>query len=231
MDRKKLFAAAVIVPLMLFCSCGANSSSHKRKALSALKKTYGEPFTEVEEHEGSGVFGRSSGYCDFYAACSKYPGMKIRVVSYDGVHFGSDFLVAKYREQTEWYITDICTEIYGGDPIRVIFDEAPDRELSEKDMECEEFLRSGMLGQILICTDDTKDPEGDYGRLVNMMKAKSINCAPVVYHLADSCYMGNDVNIHNVDVSKRYGTVRSDGIEMIMDEGYKGTYRYTNGFG
>ncbi|WP_295154944.1 hypothetical protein [uncultured Ruminococcus sp.] len=231
MNMKRFFSAAVMVPVMLLCSCGANSSSHKRKALAAVKNTYGVTLKEAEDHEGSGVFGRSSGYCDFYATCSKYPGMKIRIVSEDGKNFGSDLLVAKYREQTEWYITDICSEIYGGDPIRVIFDEPMNRRLTDKDMNCDEFLQSGMLDKIIICTDDTKDPMGDYGQLVSIMRSKNINCFPVVYHFADGCYVGEDVKIHTIDVSKRYGMVQSDGIDMILDSGYSGTYKYTQGFG
>lgn len=90
------------------------------------------------------MFGTNSGYCDFYATCDEYPDDKVRVISYDGVNFGSDFIRVKYRSEVEDMLNDMV--IYSGDRLKVLLNEGPQGGYEEKDMTFEEYLGSGLLG-------------------------------------------------------------------------------------
>lgn len=229
--RKIMVLILSAVPLMLLCGCGANSSFRRSRALSYMKKTYGIKFEYDENKEGSGVFGTNNAYCDFYATCEEYPGERVRIVSYDGMHFGTDFPMVLYKDKTEESMISAAEGIYGGDEIRVLFDEENNRISENGKMTEDEFLKSGDIGRLGICTDDNKDPEGDYEKLIAALQEKGVNCKPIVYHFTDDSYVGDGVNIHTSDVDKRYGAVMLEGIKGILDDGFDGAYRFKKGFG
>lgn len=77
----------------------------------------------------------------------------------------------------------------------------------------------------------TTTPEGDYGRLIEALKAKGVSCLPIVYHISDGCYLDNDVNIHSLNTDKKFGVVRSEELKKITDSDYNGKWGFSKSFG
>jgi hypothetical protein len=203
--HKKLIpcvAAAMTASVMMLGSCGIdwkieekhNDPEHIEHTLNYLNEKYGTEFVyeadNIRPSKGN-VFGGQETYVDMFVRCTELPEKQITVYSYDGEEFCDDYICMKYEDRLQVDFEEITDSIFDGDKPMVQFDSTKDgikNPTLPPDTTYEEFLQSGVMGEMDIFTDDLEDPVGDYRKLLELLILKRVQCQPTVYWFSDDNY-------------------------------------------
>ncbi len=235
MKKRYLIAGAVFTLGLSFLltGCGMHNSSLTRNAgIRAIKRRYGIKLTYAGDADKSGsgnVFGSYSDALDIYAECKELPGKLIHIYSPDGFYFGSDYIPVKYEDDTKELVRSIAAEIYDDSNIRVNGMTYIVNSLG-RDTTMEEYLASGELEYVNICTTDNDDPEGDFAKLIDALIENGVNCKPQVYHFKEYVYGSDDYNIQTTDMEYRLGKCLLSGIYPTLDDKFDKGYRFVYQF-
>ena len=235
--RRAALILLLLLPVTILAGCARlsgdymNSSKNRKAAIKKLNEQFDTEFTYVEDWAfpvGSGdVFGKHSGVAaHIYVKCEELPDVKIAVSYSDDGTVASNYIQKLYEEETVDRLTEIVNEVYASPTVRICLKEESVTRDFDSETTLEDFLASGCLQDIKICTTDNEGLDTKFRQLNDLLIAGRISCTPFVYSYDEDVYSHGEDHLFDLDNVHVNGVSRLEKYSPTLDEDYEYGYEF-----